>query len=285
MAGWRQAAIEKLEANSRVANTALGPVEYAEVGDPQAPAILAVHGRPGGYDQGLAMAAALGEDLARWIAISRPGYLRTPIKTGRTPAEQADAFAALLDALGIAQVVVVALSAGGPPSLQFALRHPDRCRGLVLISALSRRKLMSERTAGQKIYDWLISPSDQLSWLLFRAFWRLVTPASRAALSSALLLPATLRHEGRHNDLAQNAALPMAPPSGIDVPALIVHGTADTVVPMAHAEAAHRAIPGSRLVQIKNAGHVMIFIRPREIRPALTEFLASLPAAARSASG
>jgi pimeloyl-ACP methyl ester carboxylesterase len=45
---------------------------------------------------------------------------------------QADAFVQLLDHLGIDKVVVVGISAGAWSSLQFAVRHPDRCRALVL---------------------------------------------------------------------------------------------------------------------------------------------------------
>ncbi len=169
---WQRAAIEQLAAGSRVAGTARGPVEYAEIG--QGPAVLALHGRPGGYDQGLVMARSLGEDLARWIAVSRPGYLRTPLETGPTPAEQADAYAALLDTIGIGQAVVVGLSGGGPSALQFALCHSDRCRGLVLVSAVSRRKLPSERTPGQRFYDSVIGPSDRLAWFLYRLFGPIV---------------------------------------------------------------------------------------------------------------
>ncbi len=217
---WQRTAIEQLEANSRVANTARGPVEYAEIGDPARTAVLSVHGRPGGYDQGLVIARSLGEQLARWIAVSRPGYLRTPIETGRTPHEQADAFQALLDSLGIRQAVVVALSAGGPSSLQFALRHADRCRGLVLVSALSRRKRASERTPGQKVYDATIAPSDRLAWLFYRVCATFAGPTARQALGSVLVLSESLRGAGRRNDLIQNEALPPEPPSGIRVPAL-----------------------------------------------------------------
>jgi len=39
----------------------------------------------------------LGVD-ARVIAPARPGYLGTPLSTGRTPREKADAMVALLDA-------------------------------------------------------------------------------------------------------------------------------------------------------------------------------------------
>ena len=75
----------------------------------------------------------------RFIAVSRPGYLRTPAEVGKTPEEQADAFAALLDALKVDKAIMTGISAGGPPSMQFALRHPDRCAALLLVSAVTER--------------------------------------------------------------------------------------------------------------------------------------------------
>jgi len=270
---WRRTAVEQLEAGSHVAATARGPVEYAELGDSQGPVVLALHGRPGGIDQGLLMARSLGEDLARWIAVSRPGYLRTPLETGRTPAEQADAYAALLATIGIGQAVVLGLSGGGPSALQFALRHSDRCRGLVLVSAVTRRKLPSERTPGQKFYDSVIAPSDRLAWFLYRLFGLIVGAAGRQGLATVLVLPETLRGAGRRNDMAQYAALPLEPPAGIRVPTLIVHGTADRIVPIAHAEAAARAIPGAKLVRVAGGGHIVLFTRALEIRPEFAAFL------------
>jgi pimeloyl-ACP methyl ester carboxylesterase len=276
-ATWQRAAIEQLEAGSRVAATARGPVEYAELGSGQGPVVLAIHGRPGGYDQGLLMARSLGESLARWIAVSRPGYLRTRLDVGRTPAEQADAHAALLDALGINRAVVVGLSGGGPSSLYFALRHSDRCRGLVLVSALTKRKLPSERTRGQKLYDSVIGPSDGLAWFLYRLFGPIVGAYGRQTLATVLVLPESHRGAGRRNDLTQAEAMPLEPPSGIRVPTLIIHGTADRIVPIAHAEAALEAIPGAKLVSVARGGHGILFARASEFRPAFAEFLESLP--------
>jgi len=40
------------------ANTAIGVVEYAEIGD--GPAVVAVHGAMGGYDQSLILAQTIG---------------------------------------------------------------------------------------------------------------------------------------------------------------------------------------------------------------------------------
>src|SRR5262249_35660184 len=69
----------------------------------------------------------------RVIAVSRFGYLRTPLRADASPAAQADAHACLLDALGIRRAAIVGASAGAPSSMQFALRHPERCAALVLL--------------------------------------------------------------------------------------------------------------------------------------------------------
>ena len=96
--------------------------------------MLAIHGAMGGYDQGQILVRTIGEPGYRYIAVSHPGYLGTPLTAGRTPEEQADLYADLLDGLGIRETAVMAISGGDPSAIQFALRHRDRCWGLVLIS-------------------------------------------------------------------------------------------------------------------------------------------------------
>jgi hypothetical protein len=85
---WVRARMEHLAAASRVVRTPRGSVEFADAGE-EGPAVLVVHGTPGGYDQGLVVWEVLEGSPYRAIAVSRPGYLRTPLEVGRTPAEQA----------------------------------------------------------------------------------------------------------------------------------------------------------------------------------------------------
>ena len=103
----------------------------------QGPAVLLVHGSPGGYDQSRATANLFAIDHFTFIAVSRPGYLRTPLQQ-KSPEEQADLYAALLDALGIQKTGIMGFSGGGPSALQFAIRHPERCRGLIMLCAVSQ---------------------------------------------------------------------------------------------------------------------------------------------------
>src|SRR5262249_25960266 len=120
-----------IPAGSLLAQTPCGPIEYAIAGE-GAP-VLVVHGAGGGIDQGMDAAKGLAAAGFRVVAVSRLGYLRTPLPATASPEPQADAHACLLDALGIGRAAVIGASAGAPSSMQFALRHPQRCSALVLL--------------------------------------------------------------------------------------------------------------------------------------------------------
>jgi 2-hydroxy-6-oxonona-2,4-dienedioate hydrolase len=120
---------------SMLVATRCGPIEYQEAGT--GVPLVAVHGSGGGYDQGMALAGALAHQGVRVIAMSRFGYLRTPMPTDSSAAAQADAHVCLLDALGIQQAAVLGGSAGAPSALQMAIRHPDRVNALILLVPLT----------------------------------------------------------------------------------------------------------------------------------------------------
>src|SRR5829696_1204182 len=107
---------ERLRSGSDVVTTEeFGDIEYADQGE-GLPVLLA-HGAGGGYDQGLLIGENYVGDGHRFIAPSRFGYVRSSIREGGSPAAQADAYATLLDTLGVERVGVVAFSDGGPSAL------------------------------------------------------------------------------------------------------------------------------------------------------------------------
>lgn len=116
---WLALLKEKLEQGSEVVQTARGPVEFTRQG--VSPYLLFFHGTPGGYDQNIT-ADSFAEAGFGTITPSRPGFLRTPLETGRTFEEQADAFAALLDELKVDQVVATRYFGRGPLCHSFCRR-------------------------------------------------------------------------------------------------------------------------------------------------------------------
>ena len=121
----------RLAGRSQAIETSFGQLEYAAIGSGDS--VLVVHGAAGGFDQSLDMTGELARRGFRVIAPSRFGYLRSAMPSHPTLASQADAYAELLDRLHVGKVAVVGISAGAWSSLQFAIRHPEHCRALVLL--------------------------------------------------------------------------------------------------------------------------------------------------------
>ena len=126
-----QATDARLSGVSTVIPTRFGDLEYADVGAGQP--LLMIHGTGGGFDQGLGFCAPLIEKGYRIISPSRFGYLRSSFPADPSGESQADALVELLDHLKIDRLPISGGSAGALPALAFAIRHPDRCSGLIPI--------------------------------------------------------------------------------------------------------------------------------------------------------
>lgn len=256
---WRAQVERRLREGSIVVETERGPIEVAQVGH-GAP-VLVLHGTPGGYDQAL-LADFLADDGFRVIAPSRPGYLRTPLDTGRTPEEQADAAAALLQRLGIDRAAVIGISGGGPAAVQFALRHRERTTHLILLAAVTRQMAVDLDSQAMRIMA-----KDLVAWAVLHALRfvpRLILPpealTSPASHQRVLrLVASTYPHDprlaGMRNDEQQFNALPDYPLHEVAVPTLLIHGTDDTDVPYEQSQAAAEAIPNAELFTISGGDH------------------------------
>ena len=285
---WKQRLRQRLQSESCLLETSRGMIEYQMEG--AGPIVLVLHGSPGGYDHGMAVAHVLAQSDFTFLSFSRPGYRRTPLDSGQTPEAQADLFAATLDALNVSQVVVVALSGGGPSALQFALRYPHRCRGLLLISALAHASteevVYRSLPPGQRLQRWMFNHLlgwDPALYLLSVLSTRLPQEAQSSAFkaqSSAFIESLVMNSQhssGYRNDMQQFATLPAYPFQDIVVPMLIVHGTADVDVPFRQIEKLASALPHAQLVAIEGADHVSTLASERALA-AIHHFLQSLPA-------
>jgi pimeloyl-ACP methyl ester carboxylesterase len=275
--------------------TRLGPIELIDSGDGLP--IVALHGGMGGYDQSLLLAqSAITQPGARVIAVSRPGYLGTSLGEQRTPEQQADLLAAMLDALGLEEAALIAVSAGGPCALHFALRHPRRCRALVLVSCCSGHLAtppeVARRLPVMKLLARLPLLPTLMRWKAVRdpdgaAARSILDPKLRAStladpdagpLLRALLLSTfdrlAERLPGTLNDTAQFAALADFSLTEVTAPVLVIYGNADRVVPFAHAERLAREAPHAELFAVEGGDHVSLFTHLKAIRARVGEFLA-----------
>jgi pimeloyl-ACP methyl ester carboxylesterase len=258
----------------RVVRTAQGPVEVAVTGS--GPALLVVHGMPGDWRQGRVLAADLaGESTV--VLVTRPGYGRTPLRSGRSPVEQAALFDALLAALGIDQAVVLGISGGGPSAYAFAAVHPTRCAGLVLACAVRSGAIvappgMRRLAAVPGLWSLLASVTRGAAAVRRPApSYEGLTPPELSLLDDPYVREAaddfeaervaTIRGRGLRNDTLRLGDAPPPWPES-PVPVVVMHGDLDDVVPLDNAEAYAAAVPGSRLEVLPGLGHgVPVFAR------------------------
>jgi pimeloyl-ACP methyl ester carboxylesterase len=263
---------------SKLIHTACGEIEYAEAGS--GPPVLVVHGSGGGYDQGMDFGQPLARAGFRVIAMSRFGYLRTPLPADASAAAQADAHACLLDALKIKTAAIMGASAGAPSSMQFALRHPDRTNALVLLvpAAYVPRP---DNAASTKTPEWtqfLFGTAlrfDFLFWTATKVAKPTLTrallatpmqdiekasPAERARADTVLahILPVSSRRLGMLNDAAVVSSVPRYELERISVPTLTISAADDLFGTFEIAKYTAANVPGARFVGYETGGHITV---------------------------
>ncbi len=249
--------------------------------------VLVSHGIFHGCDGGLQAVEGLFAHR-RVIVPSRFGYLATTMPAKPSGAEQADAFAELLDHLGLDRVDVIGISAGTGAAVQFALRHPERMGHLIVSSG----NLPGSPTAEAPPSWAKIFYSQPAMWAL-----RVAAPPFMRRLMG---VPAGFPHteaQAREIDAMIDSIFPLAPRragaifdayqsnpeindvalSNIVVPTLIIHAADDPLASYDAAAAAAKLIPRARLVTLDEGGHLQLG-QDDVVRRAIAEFLSATPA-------
>ncbi len=237
------------------------------------PDLVLLHGASGNTrDFTFSMVKRLKDDF-RVIAFDRPGLgWSDPLgPRGTDPAEQARVLRQAARMLGANRPIVLGQSYGGAVSLAWALEAPDAVAGLVIVAGASNPwpgKLgLWYRIVGSRFGRATMVP-------LLTAF---ATRKRTAEAIKGIFAPEQMpdgyadhigagltlrRRTMRENARQVNGLRPhlaaMAPRYGtITQPVEILHGTADTTVPLhIHSEPLSRQIPGAHLERLDGAGHM-----------------------------
>ena len=239
-----------------------------------------LHGSGGGHDQGMAFAGALATQGIRVIAMSRFGYLRTPMPIDASAAAQADAHVCLLDALDIRRAAVVGGSAGAPSALQMALRHPERISALVLLVPLAY-KPSTQADSARPMPAWVenlmmqMISSDFLFWAATHIARNTViktvlatpsellnsaSPQERLRINDMIdnILPVSARAAGLISDTAVGKHLTPSALQTLRAPTLVISARDDRYGTFATAQYTASQIPGARFIGFDQGGHTWV---------------------------
>lgn len=267
---------------------ALGPVTGGEGGSP----LVLLHGAGCNLED---MRLALGERLAarhRVILVDRPGagWSESGGRGFSSPATQAAVLREVLDRLGITRAVLVGHSWGGALALAFALDHPQRTAGLVLLSPPThphlRHMTRLYRPLAAPVFGWLFAHTLALPLATaafdagIRAGFAPQRPPRHYLKDSAvflLLRPRAFLANARDMADLQGFLTRQAPRyRELTVPTLIVQGDSDGIVPIEkHAKALAAAVPRARLVALHGIGHMPHHAATDRVVAEIEEFVAA----------
>jgi pimeloyl-ACP methyl ester carboxylesterase/DNA-binding winged helix-turn-helix (wHTH) protein len=177
---------------------------------------------------------------------------------------------AVVDACGLERFALLGMSAGGPASVVYAARHPERVSKLVLYGAFTRGRMARARTTEEKREADLMVELAELGW-------GRDDPALRHVFAMQFMPKGTLEQWAAFDELqrrtatAANAARIMAATADLDVtavaphvqaPTLVIHCRDDRRVPLAEGRELATLIPDSRLVVLDSANHILLSDEP-----------------------
>ncbi len=268
---------ERVHRGSRILSSPFGQIEFAIAGHGEP--VLIAHGAGGGFDQALFGASRLRAAGFQIIAPSRFGYLRSS-SPDPSPENQADAFAFLLDKLDIQSATVLGISAGALSALQFAVRHPHRCRSLVVIVPAASvagdphgplpslgplRKAIIEHVLKSDFLVWLgiTLTRDQMIRSVLATDPALVAAATSNERQRAYdilwnILPISERAQGLRNDTRFASTPQPVPFERVNAPTLVISLEDDFYRTIAPARFIAARIPGARLVTYASGGHIWV---------------------------
>jgi 2-hydroxy-6-oxonona-2,4-dienedioate hydrolase len=268
------AARARLIGHSKIMDTSFGKLEYALMGEGEP--VLIIHGAGGGFDQGLDITGTLASYGYRLIAPSRFGYLASTLPPNPTTAAQADAYAELLDSLGIDKAFVLGISAGAWSALQFAIRHPEHCRALVLIvpanylppnksnygGPIARLTFGSDFVAwgASKLTQFVPGAMTEVMLGTKSSVMRTAEPKEKARVQQVLdhLLPVSARYRGMQFDIKTAATPEPYPIERITTPVLTISAEDDAFGTAARAKYVAANVPDGRTVIYPTGGHALV---------------------------
>jgi pimeloyl-ACP methyl ester carboxylesterase/DNA-binding CsgD family transcriptional regulator len=190
----------------------------------------------------------------------------------------------VVDALDVERFVLLGMSQGGPISVEYAKRHPDRVERLVIVGGYAR----GWRKRGQPVDEHVA-----LLTLIERG-WGKDNSAFRQVFTSQFMPGATQEQMAWFNELERVSASPeMAlkfqqavgeidvseSARALRVPAIVFHSMEDARVPFDEGRRLAALIPGARFVALPSKNHILLETEPAWdlFRQEFRAFLRSTP--------
>ena len=247
-------------------------IHYRDQGRRDGPVIVMVHGFGASLQTWEPWVQRLGSQY-RIITLDLPGFGLTSAPKGYILSRTGfiDVVDGVTTRLGATKFVLIGNSMGGGVAWNYALKHPDKLQGLVLVDAAGWPQQRADGRDGPFIFKVLRNPvgrfliGDLDTTAMTRAGLKDAFAPTPEMVDDAMVARyVELSRAPGHRDIILNLmggfdpadAATKAKLSAITVPTLVMHGDTDKLIPVSHAALFGDAIPGSTVIIYPKVGHV-----------------------------
>ena len=267
---------------------------YTDCGASSGPLVLYFHGAPTSRLDLVGLDETFGSLGVRVVSPDRPGYGVSTPRPCRHLNDWADDVAALADHLGTERFATMGISSGGPYVVACAALLPARVASVAVVAGVTDMAwphawdgYPTEEAAIMRLGDedaavrWCeehygVDGSRFLDGEMDLAPADLEFMADKAT-ASGLLTSITEAFRQGVGGYAQDITVQAQPwtfdPTAIRASVRVLHGQADTTVPLAHGRHTSELIPGSTLVTLPDDGHLSMFTKVPQLVADLTTAL------------
>jgi pimeloyl-ACP methyl ester carboxylesterase len=253
---------------------------YTDLGASSGPVVIYLHGAPSSRLDLVLFEDALAALGVRVVSADRPGYGGSSPIVGRRLEDWPAEMAALADHLGVERFAVMGASSGGPYAIACAALLPDRVASAGVVCGVTdfgwtgawdgypehESELMRIGEEAQAV-AWCKARYGQDGSRFMEGGLGELVAADQAVLAdeafaSALMITMGEAFRQGVGGYAQDIVVQGRPWSfdagAIGAPVWVLHGEADTLVPVTHARHRARIVPSARLVTGAGQGHLSI---------------------------
>ena len=171
-------------------------------------------------------------------------------------------------------LVLVGYTLGASIALQYGLDYPEEVKGLVLMTVAARPKTRTPGTYEMRLRA-LQDPKVYEEWIAYqRKAMHLVEPGLRERLMERHLHVGPMSQY--HDLMAIDTFDVRERIATLEPKLLLLRGLKDHGNPPEYEKEIHAAVPGSRYVELPDAGHFPVTEIPEKVNALIEEFVATL---------